>query len=74
MSLPSDETLVARWNQHIDAARSAWSRLTEDELRRCQGDADALARLVRERYTLSRAAAERQVRVFLQSLQSSDVH
>ncbi len=63
-----DETL-GKWKQHILTAKSTWSRLTEDELLKCAGQAGKLVALVQERYAIVRAEAHRQVKVFFEILQ-----
>lgn len=63
-----------RWASRAGYAQSVWSKLTTAELAWTGGDADRLAGLVRERYTLSRREAEQQVKRFLLQLESSDVH
>ncbi len=62
------------WASRAGYAQTVWSKLTTAELAWTGGDAERLAGLVRERYTLSRREAEQQVKRFLQQLESSDVH
>lgn len=54
-----------KWKKHVDSARIVWSKLTEDELLKSDGEAEKLTSLVQERYALSREVAGRRVRSFL---------
>mgnify|MGYP000675186265 CR=1 FL=1 len=66
MSLPSADEFKGKWNQQIGAAKFAWGKLTEDELLQCQGQEQKLIGLVQERYAITREAAEKQVKGFIQ--------
>jgi len=68
-SRPAFEETVGRWRQHILTARSTWSRLTEDELLKCEGQVGKLMALIQKRYAIVRVEAHRQVKVFLEKLQ-----
>jgi uncharacterized protein YjbJ (UPF0337 family) len=63
-TIPSTEQLQGLWKQQLGAAKTAWARLTDDELLRLEGNQERLAGLVQERYALSRAEADRQVERF----------
>lgn len=63
-----DETL-GKWKQHILAAKSTWSRLTEDELLKCGGQVGKLVDLIQERYAVVRAEAHRQAKAFFEKRQ-----
>ncbi len=64
MSLPSVEELKGKWQQHLGSAKAAWGKLTEDELLQCEGHAEKLAGLIKERYAITHAEAEKQVKHF----------
>lgn len=70
MSLPSADELKGKWKQQIGAAKLAWGKLTEDELRQCEGHEQKLIGLVQERYAITRDAAEKQVKGFIQKCTS----
>lgn len=72
MGLPNSDELKAQWKQHIDAAKIAWSKLTEDELVRSEGRIERLAGLVQERYGVMRKDAEQQVRIFMEKHNSKN--
>lgn len=62
--LPAPMSSTA-WPQHIPAAMATWGRVTENELLLSDGRIKPLAGLIRDRYWLSRAEADQQVRRFL---------
>jgi hypothetical protein len=70
----SDAAQRDLWVRRAGYAQAVWNQLTSAELAWANGDAERLAGLVRERYTLSRREAELQVKRFLQQLDSSDAH
>jgi len=64
MSLPSVEELKGKWKQQVGSAKVVWGKLTEDELLESEGHAEKLAGLVKERYAITHAEAEKQVKSF----------
>lgn len=64
MSLPDSNEIKGIWKQHVGAAKIAWGKLTEDELLKIEGHEQRLAGLVQERYAITRAEAEQQVKGF----------
>jgi uncharacterized protein YjbJ (UPF0337 family) len=63
-ALPSGTELKGRWKQRIGAAQIAWSRLTEDELRKIEGHEQKLSGLIQRRYAITHSEAVEQVRAF----------
>jgi hypothetical protein len=63
--VPTLHPVPRDWKDRIEAARLAWSRLDDSELLGSDGDASRLARLLEQRYAMSRADAEKQVADFL---------
>jgi len=61
------DQLQGLWKQQMGAAKIAWAKLTDDELRRIDGNVERLAGLIQERYALTRAAAELQARRFFET-------
>lgn len=61
---PSADALKGRWQQVVGQAKVTWGKLTQDELLKLEGHEQKLAGLVRERYGISRQAAEQQARQF----------
>lgn len=64
MSIPSVDEIKGKWKQQVGTAKVAWGKLTEDELLKCEGQAQKLAGLVQERYAITRDEADKQVKSF----------
>jgi uncharacterized protein YjbJ (UPF0337 family) len=65
MSMPSSDELKGKCKQQVGAAKTAWGKLTEDELLQSEGHQQKLAGLVQERYAITREEAEKQVNDFI---------
>lgn len=63
-AMPSGDALKGKWQQQVGAAKIMWSKLTDDELLKLEGEEQKLAGLVQERYAVSRDEAARQARSF----------
>lgn len=61
----SSDEIKGKWKQYVGDAKIAWGKLTDDELLKSEGHAGKLAGLVQERYAITRDAAEKQVKDFL---------
>ncbi|AJQ95621.1 CsbD family protein [Gynuella sunshinyii] len=59
----SDE-IKGKWKKQVGAAKTTWSKLTEDELIKVEGHQKTLTGLVQERYDIAREDAEKQVKKF----------
>lgn len=66
MSVFNADGYQGHWPQQIGAAKLAWSKLSEQELLKCEGHPMQLASLVQQRYGLTPDEADRQVRVFIE--------
>jgi uncharacterized protein YjbJ (UPF0337 family) len=64
--LSPEDAAARRWQRLVGSARIVWSRLTDEELLKSEGQAARLIELVQERYAISGEAAGRKVRSFLQ--------
>jgi uncharacterized protein YjbJ (UPF0337 family) len=64
------DEIKGKWKQQVGAAKIAWGKLTEDELLKAEGRQEKLAGLVQERYGITRDAADKQVRSFLEKYKS----
>ena len=62
--VPSVNQIQGLWKQQVGAAKTAWAKLTDDELLGLEGHRQKLAGLIQERYAVSRAAADEQVARF----------
>jgi len=63
-SMFNAEAIKKNWKQLTANAKAKWSKLTEDELTKSNGDEQQLTTLVKDRYNLSRDDANRQVTGF----------
>ncbi len=59
------QKLSGQWKQHVGAAKVAWGKLTQDQLMQTEGQYQKLVGLVQEKYAVSRMAADKQVRAFM---------
>ncbi len=56
--------IKSKWKQHVGAAKLVWSKLSEEELLKTQGNEHKLASLVQERHAIARSDAYQQVNNF----------
>ena len=63
--LTDAEMLTRKWKKHVGSARIVWSRITEEELLKSEGQVDTLTGLVQERYGITQEAAGKKVKNFL---------
>jgi uncharacterized protein YjbJ (UPF0337 family) len=56
----------SNWQEQIGAAKTTWSKLTEEELIKSEGNEHKLAGLVQGRYGISRDEANKQVKGFIE--------
>jgi uncharacterized protein YjbJ (UPF0337 family) len=56
-----------RWNEVKGKAKQRWGKLTDDDLKQVQGEADQLAGKVQQRYGVSKEEAKKQVDEFCKS-------
>lgn len=62
---PSVEELTEMWQKQVDAAKAIWSSITEDELLNVEGQQHLFIGIVRRRYDITLAEAEKHVTEFL---------
>lgn len=65
-----DMTLKGQWNQLQGKVKEKWGELTDDDIKKAEGDFDQLVGIVQERYGYAAAQAKQQVAEFVQSLKS----
>lgn len=58
------------WQESIGSAKETWSKLTEEELVKSEGNEHKLAGLVQGRYGLTRDEANRQAKEFIEKCTS----
>ncbi len=66
------EHLQGNWQQLQGEIRHKWSKLTNDDLRACHGDADILIAKLTERYGTSKKKATKKLGKFLKKLEGTD--
>jgi uncharacterized protein YjbJ (UPF0337 family) len=66
--IPGIDEIKGRWKRHVGAAKIAWGELTEDEILKVEGREDKLAGVIQQRYAVTRAEADRQVKEFFANL------
>lgn len=64
----NDDAIRTRWTSIRDSLRRTWGRLTEEDLRRENGDRDYVIEKVQAYYGYDREHAEQLVRDFERSL------
>jgi uncharacterized protein YjbJ (UPF0337 family) len=55
---------AGKWMQFKGKIKEQWGKLTDDDLKKLEGNQDQLAGRVQERYGIAKEEAERQVRDF----------
>ncbi len=55
----------AKWKQMRGKAKEQWGELTDDDLDKVEGQFDQLIGVLMEKYELTRAKAEEEVKAFL---------
>ncbi|MDO3383053.1 CsbD family protein [Gilvimarinus algae] len=58
------EQIEGNWQMLKGRAREQWGRLTDDDIEKVLGKRDKLVGAIRERYGLSKEAAEHEVNVW----------
>lgn len=65
------DTVSGQWKQLGGQIKKQWGKLTDDDLKVVEGNAQMLAGRLQERYGLAREEAEKQVRDFERDLDAS---
>jgi uncharacterized protein YjbJ (UPF0337 family) len=65
------DTIAGQWKQVSGKIKQQWGKLTDDDMKVVEGNADMLAGRLQERYGIARDEAERQVREFEEDLSMS---
>lgn len=63
----NSDTLKGQWKQLKGKAKKTWSKITDDELLRIEGNVQELSGLIQQRYGVAREDAERQIDDFVSS-------
>jgi len=67
----NNDTIRGQWKQLSGQIKKQWGKLTDNDLKVIEGNAEMLAGRLQERYGVARDEAERQVRDFQQELNLS---
>jgi uncharacterized protein YjbJ (UPF0337 family) len=64
----NEDKIKGQWKQLTGKLKSKWGKLTDDDLKRTEGDSEYLVGKIQEHYGLARDEARRQVKEFGRSL------
>jgi uncharacterized protein YjbJ (UPF0337 family) len=67
----NQDTISGQWKQISGQIKKQWGKLTDDDMKVVEGNAEKLAGRVQERYGIARDEAEQQVRKFEEDLNMS---
>jgi uncharacterized protein YjbJ (UPF0337 family) len=67
----NNDTIGGQWKQISGKIKQQWGKLTDDDMKVVEGNAEMLAGRVQERYGVARDEAEKQVREFEHNLDMS---
>ncbi|MEO8957837.1 MAG: CsbD family protein [Rudaea sp.] len=60
----NQDRIAGQWKQLSGKIKSKWGKLTDDDLKRAEGNAEYLSGKVQERYGVARDIADKQVKEF----------
>jgi len=64
----NEDRIKGQWKQIAGTLKEKWGKLTDDDLKVAEGNAEYLAGKLQERYGIARDEAERQVKEFDRTL------
>jgi uncharacterized protein YjbJ (UPF0337 family) len=64
----NEDTIKGQWKQLAGKLKEKWGKLTDDDLKRAEGNTEYLTGRVQERYGIAKDEAEKQVKEFRKSL------
>ena len=64
----NEDKIKGQWKQLAGKLKTKWGKLTDDDLKVADGNAEYLAGKIQERYGIARDEAERQIRDFDRTL------
>jgi uncharacterized protein YjbJ (UPF0337 family) len=64
----NQDRIAGQWKQLSGKMKEKWGKLTDDDLRQAEGNAEYLTGRVQERYGIARDVAEEQVKEFSKGL------
>ena len=64
----NQDRIAGQWKQLSGKMKEKWGKLTDDDIRQAEGDAEYLTGRIQERYGIARDVAEKQVKEFSRTL------
>ena len=64
----NSDKLKGQWKQVIGDIKKRWGKLTDDDLKKAEGNADILAGIVQEKYGQKKEDANNEVKAFFDNL------
>ena len=64
----NEDTIKGQWKQLSGKIKAKWGKLTDDDLKRAEGNSEYLAGRLQERYGIARDEADKQVKEFQKTL------
>jgi uncharacterized protein YjbJ (UPF0337 family) len=62
------DRIAGQWKQLSGQIKEKWGKLTDDDLKRAEGNSEYLAGKIQERYGIAKDVADKQVKEFQHSL------
>lgn len=60
----NQDRIAGQWKQLSGKLKAKWGKLTDDDLKRAEGDSEYLSGKIQERYGIARDIADKQVKEF----------
>jgi uncharacterized protein YjbJ (UPF0337 family) len=64
----NEDKIQGQWKQLAGKLKSKWGKLTDDDVKRAEGDTEYLAGRIQERYGIARDEAKKQIHEFEKSI------
>lgn len=64
----NNDKIQGQWKQLAGKLKAKWGKLTDDDLKRTEGDGEYLAGRIQERYGIARDEARKQIHEFEKSI------
>ena len=64
----NQDRIAGQWKQLSGKMKEKWGKLTDDDIRQAEGNAEYLTGRIQERYGIARDVAEKQVKEFSKTL------
>ena len=64
----NSDKIKGQWKQVIGDIKKRWGKLTDDDLKQAEGNAEVLAGIIQERYGQKKDEASKEVKTFFNNL------